>query len=82
LSDFIRCYQSDKLDRRKETARFRRFEYSEIVSRDKANLDIQWALETKVPAKPETPQALMKGILEDLGEAMREFAAAEKEIRK
>jgi hypothetical protein len=30
----------------------------------------------------ETPQALMKNILEDLEEAMREFAAAEKEIRR
>jgi hypothetical protein len=30
----------------------------------------------------ETPQALMKEILVDLREAMREFAAAEREIRK
>ena len=81
LTDFIHCYRADDPARRKETARFRRFKYSEILTRDKANLDIQWPGETKNAAHGETPQALMKEILEDLGEAMREFAAAERTIR-
>ncbi len=81
LTDFINCYCADDPARRKETPRFRRFKYSEIIARDKANLDIQWQDETMNAAKGETPKALMKGILEDLEEAMREFAAAESEIR-
>jgi type I restriction enzyme M protein len=79
LTDFIHCYRADDLAKRKETARFRRFKYSEIVARDKANLDIQWQHETANTTRGETPKALMKEILKDLEEAMREFSAAERE---
>ncbi len=82
LTDFIQCYYSDDPTQRKETANFRRFKYSEIITRDKANLDIQWQHETKNATQVGTPQALMKEILEDLEEAMREFAAAERAIRQ
>ena len=82
LTDFIHCYCADNPTRRKETDVFRRFKYSEIIARDKANLDIQWAQKSQNILKAETPQALMKGIVEDLEEAMREFAAVEKEIRQ
>ena len=81
LTDFIQCYRADDPTQRKETAQFRRFKYSEIIARDKANLDIHWEPEKTETTKNETPQALMKEILKDLAEAMREFAAAESEIR-
>ena len=82
LTDFIRCYCADDPTRRKETDRFKRFKYSEIIARDKANLDIQWRQDTMNVARVSSPQELMKEILEDLKEAMREFAAAETEIRQ
>jgi type I restriction enzyme M protein len=82
LTDFIECYRADKPSQRKETNRFRRFQYSEIISRDKANLDIQWQPDISELAKTSSPQELMKEIIEDLKEAMKEFAAAEKEIRQ
>ena len=50
------------------------------MSRDKANLDIQWQRATVNAMKDETPKGLMKKILKDLEEAMREFANAESEI--
>lgn len=79
LTDFVQCYRADDLTRRKQTDQFRRFSYSEIIARDNANMDIQW--QHKVTNGTHgTPQALMKEILRDLEEAMREFAAAEKEI--
>jgi type I restriction enzyme M protein len=81
LSDFIHCYHADDRTGRKETAQFRRFTYAEIIARDKANLDFQWQQETTNTTQGETPQALMKEILKDLEEAMREFAAAESEIQ-
>ncbi|HEY1580447.1 MAG TPA: class I SAM-dependent DNA methyltransferase [Terracidiphilus sp.] len=80
LADFTHCYLADSRSRRKETALFRRFTYAEIMARDRANLDIQWQQETANAMQSETPQALMKEILRDLEEAMREFAAAEDEI--
>ncbi|MGH7456656.1 MAG: HsdM family class I SAM-dependent methyltransferase, partial [bacterium] len=82
LTDFIHCYRADDPTQRKETAHFRRFEYSEIVARAKANLDIQWQDDTMNVIQSETPQTLMKKILEDLEEAMREFSAVESEIRR
>src|ERR1039457_7052066 len=80
LKDFIHYYRVDDQTGRKETDHFRRFKYSEIMARDKANLDIQWQHETMNVTNDETPQALMKQILKDLAEAMREFATAESEI--
>jgi type I restriction enzyme M protein len=82
LADFIRCYHADDRAGRKETAHFRRFTYAEIIARDKASLDLQWQQETTNAPQGETPQALMKEILKDLEEAMREFAAAEDEIQR
>ncbi len=82
LTEFIQCYCADDRTQRKETPHFRRFKYSEIMARDKAHLDIQWQDETMNATQGRTPQALMKEILEDLEEAMREFAAAESEIRR
>jgi type I restriction enzyme M protein len=82
LLDFIRCYNAEDRAERTETALFRRFTYAEIIARDKANLDLQWQMETANPTQDETPQALMKEILKDLEEAMKEFAAAESEIRR
>lgn len=82
LIDFIRCYCADDPSQRKETARFRRFDYLEIIAWDKLNLDIQWRQETTIATQSDTPQVLMKKILEDLSEAMEEFAAVEREIRR
>jgi len=82
LKDFIRCYSANNTARRKETPHFRRFKYSEIIAREKANLDIQWHDEPTSTKASETPQGLMKEILKDLEEAMREFAAAESEIKQ
>lgn len=81
LRDFIKCYRTDSRDRRKETNRFKRFKYSEIIARDKANLDIQWEQDTTAKPKASSPHALMKEIIADLKEAMKEFADAEREIR-
>ena len=80
LGDFVNCYCAEEQTRRRETIHFRRFKYSEIIARDKANLDIQWRDEARDATQGETPQKLMKEILRDLQEAMREFAAAESEI--
>jgi type I restriction enzyme M protein len=82
LSDFIDSYCADDRSGRKETERFRAFTYTEIVARDKANLDIQWHQEEFDSDHAETPQMLMREILRDLDEAMKEFAAAEAKIRR
>lgn len=81
LVDFIQCYHADDTTRRRETSQFRRFQYQDIIVRDKANLDFQWhSASTVDTTDAETPQALMREILRDLEEAMKEFAAAESEL--
>jgi type I restriction enzyme M protein len=82
LKDFVGSYRADDRTRRLESANFRRFKYSDVVARDKANLDITWQQDQSAAILEGTPQALMKEILRDLGEAMKEFAAAESEIKR
>ena len=42
LKDFIECYNPQNRFKRKETERFKKFTYDEIIARDKTNLDIFW----------------------------------------
>jgi type I restriction enzyme M protein len=82
LADFIRCYCPRDRSRRRESANFRQIKYAEIISRDKASLDIHWLQEGLSKANEETPQELIAEILQDLDEAMKEFAAAEAHVRR
>jgi type I restriction enzyme M protein len=79
LTDFVRQFRAGNRDCRVETEHFRRFSYSEVVGRDKANLDIQWQLRPS-KVRRDTSQTLMRDILNDLQTAMTEFEAAEKEL--
>jgi type I restriction enzyme M protein len=82
LADFVDCYCPSDRSRRRESRNFRRVKYADIVARDKASLDIQWLHDDVSKPTEETPQALIAEILLDLDEAMREFAAAEEQIRR
>jgi type I restriction enzyme M protein len=82
LLDFIHCYSANDRSQRKETEHFRRFKYAEVIARDKASLDIQWQQETGKPSNGSTPKVLMREILAELEDAMKEFAAAEEEIHR
>lgn len=42
LKDFVECYNPKNRFKRKETERFKKFSYDEIIARDKTNLDIFW----------------------------------------
>ena len=82
LRDFVRCFCADNVALRRETPRFRRFKYSDIVSREKASLDINWQQDKIRKSQHDNPQDLLKGILRDLEEAMNEFGAVENELLK
>jgi type I restriction enzyme M protein len=76
----VHCYSPSDRSRRRESRNFRRVKYADIIARDKASLDIQWLHEDASKPNEETPQALIAEILQDLDEAMKEFAAAEAQI--
>jgi type I restriction enzyme M protein len=42
LKDFVECYNPSNRFKRKESERFKKFTYDEIIARDKTNLDIFW----------------------------------------
>ena len=79
LEDFVKCYKAPTQAGRKETERFRKFTYDEIVARDKANLDIFWlkddSLEDSDNLPP--PAELAAEIVEYLEAALEEFRQVE-----
>ena len=82
LADFVQCYSAADPDRREETPVFRRFAYSEIAARERASLDIWWRKKELDDGGEQNPGDVMREIVKDLSDAMREFAAAEAETRE
>jgi len=89
LVDFVGCYGRNGtggtpalLGKRKETERFRRFTYAEIVARDKANLDILWLKDVSLEDsdKLPPPAELAAEIVESLEAALEEFRAVEEAL--
>jgi type I restriction enzyme M protein len=83
LRDFVQCYQTLKRSKRNESERFKRFTYDELMSRDKANLDIFWLKDDSLADTDNLPMpaVLAAEIIEDLEAALAEFSAVEEELR-
>lgn len=79
LKEFIECYQTDNRAKRVESKRFKRLTYSELMARDKANLDIFWLKDDSLTdtASLPKPDVLMAEIIEDLETALEEFRTVE-----
>ena len=75
LDDFVSCYNAGNRLERQETERFQRFDYDELVKRDKANLDIFWlrdeSMEDSASLPP--PDVIAEEILEDLRAALEQL---------
>lgn len=81
LEDFVSSYCPGEVSRRVESATFKRFSYSEILARDRANLDIRWIPEGDVQMEEKlSPNVLMRQIVDDLSDAIEEFAAVEEVV--
>jgi type I restriction enzyme M protein len=82
LSDFMDSYSTKNRHERKESERFKRFAYEELVARDKASLDIFWlrdeSLEDsdKLPA----PDVLALDIVENLQAALAQFSEIQQDL--
>lgn len=84
LQDFIACYNPGNRHERKATwsddnpdGRWRTYSREELLSRDKASLDLFWLKDstmTDLDSLPE-PDVLLEEIIENLGAAMANFAA-------
>jgi type I restriction enzyme M protein len=77
LDHFVACYNPDNRHERTETERFKRFTYEELVSRDKASLDIFWLRDESLEDTDNlpAPHIIAAEIVEDLEEALAQFTA-------
>jgi type I restriction enzyme M protein len=81
LQDFIDCYHPANRHKRKETERFKYFDYKTLVARDKASLDIFWLKDDSLDNLDNLPppDVLAQEIVEHLESALalfREVAAS------
>jgi type I restriction enzyme M protein len=75
LDDFVDCCASGERRKRKETERFHRFAYADLVARDKANLDIFWLKDDTLddPDLLPPPEEVAAEIVENLETALERF---------
>ena len=77
LSDFVKCYRE-----RKETERFKRFPYEDLIQRDKLNMDLFWLKDDSledIDSLPE-PDAIAADIVENLEAALEQFRSVADEL--
>jgi len=75
LKDFIQCYNPDNRFERKETERFRKFTYEEVIARDKTSLDIIWLKDESLSDLENLPDPdlLAEEIIENLEAGLNSF---------
>lgn len=75
LKDFIECYKPDNRHQRKETERFKYFGYNELITRDKASLDIFWLKDDSLDNLDDLPppDVLQQEIIDHLEAALSAF---------
>ena len=75
LQDFITCYSSSNLSKRKETERFKYYKYKDLMARDKTSLDIFWLKDDSLDDLENLPppDVLQQEIIEHLEAALASF---------
>jgi type I restriction enzyme M protein len=83
LDDFVRCYNPDNRRKRKETERFRAFDYADLVKRDKCSLDIFWLKDESLEDGDDLPEpdVIAADIVENLGAALGMFEGVEEKLK-
>lgn len=75
LKDFIACYNPENRHERKETERFKYFTYDEVITRDKASMDIFWLKDDSLDNLDNlpSPEILQQEIIDHLEAALASF---------
>jgi type I restriction enzyme M protein len=89
LDEFVKCYNPENRHNRKSTwserntqGRWRAFDYEELISRDKASLDIFWLKDESLEDSENLPEPdiLAREIVEDLQAALVQFQAIAEDL--
>ena len=77
LQNFVDCFRPGHRGDRVETDQFKAFTYEELMSRDKANLDIIWLKDDSLEDAENlpAPEVIAQEIVEELQAALNEFQA-------
>lgn len=77
LDDFVSRFSAGARHERRESERFRRFAYDELLARDKVSLDVFWLRDESLDDGDglPPPEVIAAEIAEDLEAALAEFAA-------
>lgn len=82
LDDFVACYNADNRARRQESERFRCFPVSELLERDKLNLDIFWLKDNSLNDLDNlpTPDVISAEIVENLEAALEQMTTVRERL--
>ncbi|MBI4355754.1 MAG: N-6 DNA methylase, partial [Candidatus Omnitrophica bacterium] len=84
LDDFVKCYHPKNRHERKETERFKRFTYDELLKRDKVNMDVFWLKDESLEdsANLPAPGIIAQDIADDLGVALEQFTTIAEDLKQ
>jgi type I restriction enzyme M protein len=84
LEEFVQAFAAGHRHHREESDRFKKFNYDEIVARDKTNLDILWLKDDSIvdAADLPAPEVIAEEILESLQSAVEEIQTVLDELKK
>ncbi|MFI6326539.1 N-6 DNA methylase [Nonomuraea sp. NPDC050556] len=81
FDDFLKCYRpGERHDTRMETERFKAFDYAELISRDKVNLDLTFMRDSTADVHEE-PDVIAQEIVDELEIALAEFTAITESLK-
>jgi len=83
LEDFVKCFRAKSRSTRKETERFKAFDYEDLLKRDKLNLDIFWLKDSSLEDSGNLPDpgVIALDIMADLEAALEQFAAIAEDLK-
>lgn len=83
LDDFVKSYNPENRQKRKETERFKCFKYDDLIKRDKLNLDIFWLKDESLEdsANLPDPDVIAQEIAEDLQAALEQFSQIANDLK-
>ena len=84
LDDFVAFCNPKNRHERKESERFKSFNYEELLKRDKLNLDIFWLKDESLEdsANLPDPDIIAAEIVEDLQAALTQFAEIANDLKR
>lgn len=83
LDDFVKCYNPENRHKRKETERFKCFNYEDILKRDKTNLDVFWIKDESLEDldKLPDPDIIAGELVEELGAALEQLKEINNDLK-